>query len=295
VSLCVKFMDQMAMEGGMPMTSQIQPRKICRHWASKGSCYMDIACGFLHPRDIEGVGMGHTAPRAITGPPRTICRHWERGNCQLDAACGFLHPAGMQKGTSTSGGYSQWQDVERATRENYGGYNSMGMANMAMGGYGGYGGMGGVPHMPMNMMGGMGMGGMGGMGGMMNNYGRPKLPMQGAPRRVCRHWERGNCSLGDTCGFLHTSQPLGQQQQQHQPSPYANSDVQEQKKSYQNNINGTYQNNNSAPTYQNNSSADIGNSELTNAKLEIERLQTQLAFAENEKKKLEGHSMQNQY
>jgi len=222
---------------------------------------------------------GHAQPRPSLGPPRTICRHWERGNCQLDVACGFLHPAGIQKGTSTSGGYSQWQDVERATRETYGGYNTMAMGNM--GGYGAYG-MGGIQNMQMmgNMMGGMGM---------MNNF-RPKLPMQGTPRRVCRHWERGNCQLGDTCGFLHT----GQQQQQ---QPFVNTDTHaiEQKKTYQNNNSGTYQNNNSG-TYQNNNSAEVGNSELTNAKLEIERLQSQLAFAENEKKKIEaGHSMQNQY
>jgi hypothetical protein len=22
-------------------------------------------------------------------------------------------------------------------------------------------------------------------------------------RRICRHWEKGNCSLGDICGFAH--------------------------------------------------------------------------------------------
>jgi hypothetical protein len=22
-------------------------------------------------------------------------------------------------------------------------------------------------------------------------------------RRVCRHWEKGNCTLGDICGFAH--------------------------------------------------------------------------------------------
>ena len=41
------------MEGGMP-TQPMQSRKICRHWAMKGTCYMADACGFLHPRDIEG-------------------------------------------------------------------------------------------------------------------------------------------------------------------------------------------------------------------------------------------------
>jgi hypothetical protein len=135
-----------------------------------------------------------------------------------------------------------------------------------------------MPQMPMlgNMMGGQ----MGGMG-----YSRPRMPQQGQPRsRVCRHWERGNCQLGDSCGFLHTAPDGGQQHI-------------EPKKSYsQNNNSGTYQNNNSGYSQNNNSEATGSSSaELTNAKLEIERLQNQLAYAENEKKKLEAHTMGNQY
>jgi hypothetical protein len=261
------------MDGGMPMTAQpMQPRKVCRHWANKGSCYMDASCGFLHPRDIEGVGMAGGAGGVRSAFPRTVCRHWERGNCQLDQTCGFLHPIGMQKGAaSTSGGYNQWQDVERATRESYAGYSPMGMPNM--GGYGSYGmGMSQMPIMGNSMM-----GQMGGMG-----YSRPPrapMPGQGARTRVCRHWERGNCQLGDSCGFLHTaSGGMASGDGGHQNEP---------KKSYsQNNNSGSY---NSG--YSQNNSSDLGNSaELTNAKLEIERLQNQLAYAENEKKKLEAQS-----
>jgi hypothetical protein len=206
---------------------------------------MDIACGFLHPGTTEGL------PQSMfpsTTGPRKVCRHWVKGVCSMGNSCGFLHPALNPAATmlnQTGLERTAWQDVERATRESYGQpYASSYSTTMGM-----------LPQMGLNDL-------ARSTAAMLNPYANNRMTQTGmniprnpnpnysGPRRVCRHWERGTCSMGSTCGFLHPNKdgPLSGQL---------------------------------SPMNSNQSETAI---ELSHAKQEIERLQMALAEA-NEKKR----------
>ena len=84
--------------------------KPCRNWATKGSCRLGDACGFLHDEASQSTAnnlRSSTAPLPgtggylacdSTGPPaktkltRKPCRNWAtKGSCKLGDACGFSH------------------------------------------------------------------------------------------------------------------------------------------------------------------------------------------------------------
>jgi hypothetical protein len=136
--------------------------------------------------------------------PTVVCRHWAKGNCQLGYSCNFKHPQQTAplnyqlQPTGQPGAdfnkeknpYGKWQELEHF---NY----AQGYPNAQRSPYG-------MP--PMNAH----------YPGVYPPYGQapygasagPRYPAESTLRdtdgkRVCRHWERGNCSLGDTCGFAH--------------------------------------------------------------------------------------------
>lgn len=196
--------------GGMTQAATRSLR--CRHWA-KGFCWFGSSCNFVHSG----------SPAA---PTVQSCRHWiTKGYC-LHKKCSFKHdvksisvPVGMDVILTSAGSQRAGNAIRKNSRgsmhqrisnnQNHQGMNPDGFRGINHAGPGGPGAQGGS--------GGPGpvtYGSLGSHGPHSPYLARsPSRPQSSASHfglrlnggsKVCRHWtKKGDCNLGNQCGFLH--------------------------------------------------------------------------------------------